>query len=343
MKQVTIFWMLTWVCVAQFLGVLHAAESPTNFVGLSLSSPTQLQDWQKRLTLGPGDVLQISMYGDAASMRPGLVVGPDGRINYLQARDVMVSGKTVEELRGHLETVLLKFYRPPVRVMVVPQAYRSKKYYLLGSVVQNGVFPLDQPVTVVEAIAKAQGFVANTQRKNQTLLVDLSRSFLARKGTNGAFHKVNIDFEGLFLNGDLRQNQGLAPDDYLYFPPLDLKEIYVLGDVRAPGVIPHDPTMTAMGAIAAKGGFQEKAYKSKILIVRGSLQNPKTMDFNAAAVLQGKAVDFKLEPGDIVYVPRRPWAYAEELLEAAVTEFMRAAIVSYTGQNVGPFIKEPIF
>ncbi|MDB6033291.1 MAG: polysaccharide export protein Wza [Verrucomicrobiales bacterium] len=331
-----------------FIGFLHAismaaADGPTNSVGgLSISSPTQLQDWQKHLTLGPGDVLQVSMYGEGSSTRPGLVIGPDGRLNYLQARDVMASGLTVEELRAQLETVLLRFYRPPVRVMVVPQAYKSKKYYLLGSVVQNGVFSLDQPVTIVEAIAKAQGFVANAQRRSGMLLVDLSHSFLARKAADGSFQNVNIDFEALFLNGDLRQNQGLAPDDYLYFPPLDIKEIYVLGDVRAPGVLPYDKSLTAIGAIASKGGFGEKAYKSKVLVIRGSLQHPQAMDFNAAAVLDGKTLDFKLEPGDIIYVSRRPWAYAEELLEAGITEFMRAAIVSYTGQHVGPFIKEPI-
>jgi protein involved in polysaccharide export with SLBB domain len=334
--------------VLGLVGLLHAisiaaADGPTNSVGnLSISSPTQLQDWQKHLTLGPGDILQVSMYGEKESIRPGLIVGPDGRLNYLQARDVMASGLTVEELRAQLETVLLKFYRPPVRVMVVPQAYRSKKYYILGSVAQNGVFPLDQPVTIVEAIAKAQGFVANAQRRSGMLLVDLSHSFLARKAADGSFQNVIIDFEALFLNGDLKQNQGLAPDDYLYFPPLDIKEVYVLGDVHGPGVLPYDKSLTAIGAIASKGGFGEKAYKSKVLIVRGSLQHPQTMDFNAAAVLAGKALDFKLEPGDIVYVSRRPWAYAEELLEAAVTEFMRAAIVSYTGQHVGPFIKEPI-
>jgi protein involved in polysaccharide export with SLBB domain len=321
----------------------QAAEVPTNDVGgLSVSSPTQLQAWQKHLTLGPGDILQISMYGERESSRAGLVIGPDGRLNYLQARDVMAAGLTVEELRGQLETVLLKFYRPPVRVVVVPQAYRSKKYFLLGSVTQNGAYSLEQPVTIVEAIAKAQGFVANGQRKSGMPLVDLSHSFLARKAENGSFQKMNIDFEALFLSGDLRQNQGLAPDDYLYFPPLDTKEIYVLGNVRAPGVLAYEKGLTAVGAIASKGGFGEKAYQSKVLIVRGSLQHPQTLNFNAGAVLDGTGVDLKLEPGDIVYISRRPWAYAEEIIEAAVTEFMRAAIVAYTGQHVGPFIKEPI-
>ena len=163
-----------------------------------------------------------------------------------------------------------------------------------------------------------------------------------RKGEDGAFKKLDVDFEALFLQGDLEQNKNIAPDDFLYFPPLEVREIYVLGDVRLPGAVALENAPTAVAAIAAKGGFGEKAYKSKILIVRGSLTNPQTISFNCADVLNGKSADFKLEARDIIYVPKRPWAIAEELLEAAITDFMRAAIITYTGQHVGPFIKEPI-
>jgi polysaccharide export outer membrane protein len=253
----------------------------------------------------------------------------------------MATGLTVEELRGKLEGVLLKFYRPPVRVIVIPLAYHSKKYSLLGSVTQNGVFLLDQPVTIVEAIAKAQGFTAAGPKRGLPM-VDLSRSFLMRKAEDGSFKKVDLDFEALFLQGDFEQNKSLAPDDFLYFPPLDVKEVYVLGVVRAPGAVAFEAAPTAVAAIAAKGGFGEKAYRSKILIVRGSLTNPQTITFNANDVLAAKSPDFKLEPRDIIYVSRRPWAFAEELLEAAITDFMRAAIITYTGQHVGPFIKEPL-
>lgn len=317
-------------------------DSGSTSLSVSIKSPDQLADWQKRLTFGPGDVMLISLYGEAESARPGLVVGPDGRINYLQARDVMASELTVEELRAKLETILLKFYRPPLRVIVIPQAYRSKKYYLLGSVTQTGVFPLDQPVTIIEAIAKAQGFAVGAQRRNTIMLADLSRSFLMRRSGNGTFQKLEVNFESLFLNGDLGQNKPLAPDDYLYFPPLDLKEVYVLGDVRAPGPMPFEPGMTALGAIVSRGGFGEKAYRSKVLIIRGSLNKPQTFSFNANVVLTAKGLDVKLEPRDIIYVPKRPWAKVEELLESAISEFMRAAIITWTGLNVGPFITEPI-
>ena len=318
-----------------------ADASSSNAPSLSIGAPAKLDAWQKHLSLGPGDILQVSLYGEPDALRNGLVVGPDGRLNYLQARDVMVTGLTVEELRAKLEEVLLKFYRPPVRVIVIPQAYRSKKYALLGSVTQSGVFYLDQPITIVEAIAKAQGFASGTTRRTLPM-VDLARSFLMRKGEDGAFKKLDVDFEALFLQGDLEQNRSLAPDDYLYFPPLEQREVYVLGHVHLPGAVALDTAPTAVAAIAAKGGFGEKAYKSKVLIVRGSLTNPQTIVFNCADVLNGKAPDFKLQAKDIVYVSKRPWALAEELLEAAITDFMRAAIITYTGQHVGPFIKEPI-
>src|SRR5205085_8394911 len=73
--------------------------SPPVNASFSVSSPAQLADWQKRLTLGAGDVLNISLYEQPDSDRKGLIIGPDGRLNYLQARDVVAAGLTVDELR----------------------------------------------------------------------------------------------------------------------------------------------------------------------------------------------------------------------------------------------------
>lgn len=309
----------------------------------SISSPAQLADWQKRLTLGAGDVLNISLYEQLDSDRKGLIIGPDGRLNYLQARDVMASGLTIDELRAQLETVLGRFYRPPLRVIIVPQAYTSKKYYLLGNVVQKGVFPLDRPVTIIEAIAQAQGFVTTVGRRSTLMLADLPRAFLIRQEEKEGARRVNVDFEGLFLRGDLSQNISLAPGDYLYFPPLDLQELYVLGEVHTPGVMPYTPEMTVLRAIASHGGFTDRSYRKRVLVVRGSLTHPLTTIVDVSGILKAQGLDMKLEPRDIVYVSRKPWYKAEELLQSAISDFLRAAVVSWTGNNVGPFIKEPIF
>ena len=112
--------------------------------------------WQERLTLGPGDVLNISMLDTADSVRNEVLVGPDGRINYLEVQNLTVTGLTVDELREKLDTELGKFYRTRPRSIITPMAYRSKKYFMLGAVQQKGVFTLDRPTTVIEAVARAE-------------------------------------------------------------------------------------------------------------------------------------------------------------------------------------------
>lgn len=301
---------------------------------LSISSPDQLADWQKHLTLGPGDVLDISMYGKTDSARTGLVIGPDGRLNYLQARDFMAAGLTVEELRAEMEKVLAKFHLAP-QLVVVPSAYRSKKYFLIGGGVRGpGAYSLERPTTIIEAIAKGKGFASGMQQQNVSLMVDLGRSFLVRKASETEYARVPVDFEGLFLRGDLGQNIALAPDDYLFFPPLASQEVYVLGEVRGPGVLPLTKDLTALGAIIARGGFTDRAWKSKVLVIRGSLLKPEPFVVNAADILKARGTDFKLANRDIVYVHMKPWAKGEELLERAAMTFANSVVMGYAQKAV---------
>src|SRR5436309_14873685 len=108
------------------------------------------------MTLGPGDVLNISLIGQPELNRTEVFIGPDGRVSFLQAQDLLASGLTVDELRTKFDDELAKYYRTP-RTMITPVSFHSKKYYVLGRVVQRGVFPLDRPLTVIEAVARAKG------------------------------------------------------------------------------------------------------------------------------------------------------------------------------------------
>lgn len=343
--------LLKWVVRTSLIAALAAARLPaaegdeqaqpaaaanTHF---SVATRAQRAAWQERLTLGPGDVMNFSLYGQPEFTRSEVFVGPDGRVSYLQAQDIMASGLTIDELRAKFDEALAKYYRTP-RTIITPaitNAFRSKKYFVLGNVVQKGVFMLDRPITIIEAIARARGFEAAAVQRTTLELADLPRSFLVRQGK-----RVTVDFEKLFLQGDLTQNIPLEPDDYLYFPPVDLKEVYVVGEVRTPGVQMYVTNLTAIGAIAGRGGFTDRAWRKRILIVRGSLDRPQTFELDAAGVLTAKAADFKLEPRDIIYVSARPWIMVEEILERATTTFLNTMVVTWTGQNIGPFIKNPI-
>ncbi len=302
-----------------------------NFLGSS-SVPTERAPWQERFTLGPGDVLRIGLYGAPELTKADVVVAPDGRIGFLEASGVLATGKTVDELRQALDQALGEFRRAP-RTMVTPVAFNSKKYCVLGKVNQRGIYPLEHPTTVLEAIARAKGFEVGLQERDSIDLVDLSRSFLMRDG-----QRVPVNFERMFLDGDLSQNVALAPGDYLFFPSVGLKEVHVIGDVKYPGTVTHVANLGAVGAIAQRAGFNEKAYKSKVLVIRGSLDQPQSFVVNCNEVLTGQAPDFPLQPKDIVYVSRRPWWRAEDLLDLAITAFLQSVVTVYVGQDVlSPF------
>ena len=327
-------WIACLLLLASGARRLPAAESaapPATAGGtpsLSVTAPIKRADWQQRLTLGPGDTLNLQLFDMPDSARTEVPIGPDGRISFLQARDIMAAGLTVDELRANMDAALAKFYQNPHSI-IVPVAFHSKKYIVLGAVANKGVYTFERPLRVIEAIARAGGLESGLYAARTVELADLQRSFLVRSG-----QRVPVDFEGLFLRGDLSQNVPLQPDDYLYFALASANEIYVLGEVMLPGVQVFAAKPSAISAVTLAGGFTYRAFKSRVLVVRGSLDHPETFVVDAAAILKGKAPDFKLQPRDIVYVGRNPWIAAGELVDLAAKAFVQSALVTATTRYV---------
>ena len=297
-----------------------------------------LAPWQERLTVGPGDVLDISLYGQADSGRPGILIAPDGRISYLQAKDVEISGLTIDEVRTKLESILTKFHLAP-RVVIIPTAFHSKKYFMLGNVAAPGAFVLDRPITILEAVARAKGFVSGGPARSSFELADLNLAFLVRRQPTGEFDREPINFEKLFLRGAIEENKHVAPDDYLYFPPVAAPEVYVVGEAAGVGPVAYSKELTVLGAIASRGGFTDAAFRQKILVIRGSLDDPETFVIDSAKALRAASLDFLLQPRDIIYVSRKPWAKAEEILKGASSDFVRAMVVTWTGRQIQPILR----
>ncbi len=346
-------WMpcLVFGCLAAFSATSQAQEAVSNptaapvVVAPAPAAPkpfaavTQQRkaDWQKKLTLGPGDMLNFNFFSQPELARTEVMIGPDGRVSYLQAQDLLATGLTIDELRDKFDQELSKYYRAP-RVIITPFAYNSKKYYVLGKVMNKGVFALDKPTSIVEAVARAKGFETGTiDNQNSVDLVDLQKSFVMRQGK-----RLDVNLEKLFQDGDLSQNIALEPNDYLYFAGGNLKEVYVLGEVNIPGPVTWTDSTTVISAIASRSGFNSRAYKSKVLVVRGSLNKPQTFVVDTWATLDARATDFKLQPKDIVFVGHRPFIRAEELLDLAATAFIQSSVAAWTGQNIGPLITKPI-
>jgi len=300
------------------------------------SHPSRRAEWQRHLTLGPGDTLTISLFGQPETMKTEVPISPDGRITFLQAEDVQAAGLTVDELRTALDAELGKFYGGP-RTIIIPTSYHSKRYFMLGSISRKGVYQLSRPTTMIEAIAQAGGLETGMFEQNTMELADLSHSFVIRGGK-----RLPVDFQQLFQQGDLSQNIALEPDDYVYFASAAANQIFVVGAVGSQGVVPYTPNASIISVLTARGSFADKAYQSRVLVVRGSLNKPESIIVNAKAILAGEQPDFHLQPKDIVYVSRRPWARAEEILDNAVTSFIQSAVVTGVGLNIRPLINKPL-
>src|SRR2546422_129128 len=131
--------------------------------------------WQQKLTLGPGDILNLSVFDRPETARTEVSIAPDGRLSFLRT-NIMAAGLTIDELRASLDNALIPFYENP-KTIITPVAIHSKKYIVLGSIVNRGVFPFDRPMTVIEAIARAGGLETGVYDQHTVELADLHRSF----------------------------------------------------------------------------------------------------------------------------------------------------------------------
>jgi protein involved in polysaccharide export with SLBB domain len=317
-----------------------AVATESDRLAFGASARRKRAAWQERLTFGPGDTMDIHVFGRPGLTRTNILVGPDGRISFLQAGGIKAAGLTVEELRENLDRELTRYYKEAAapRTIVTPVAYTSKKYFMLGKVNTKGAFVMDRPLTLIEAVARAKGLETGLYQRTTVEMADFGHSFLIRNG-----EKLRVDFEKLFQEGDLTQNVLLEPNDYVYFASTAANDIYVLGEVMNPGPLGFVPNATVLTAITDRGGYSDRAFKKRVLVVRGSLNQPETFVVDSGGSLDARIRDFRLEPRDIVYVSRRPWVRAEELLDEAASSFIQGAVTTWAGVNVGPIITKRLF
>lgn len=291
--------------------------------------------WRERYTLGPGDVLDIRFYGQPELARNGVRIGPDFTISYLQANSVKVANSTINELRALLEKELSKSYRNP-RLIITPVELKSKRYTILGKIIDKGVFTLERPITLLEAIAQSRGIEVGLIENNTVEMADMERSFIIRHG-----EMLDVDFAKLYFEGDLSQNVYLEPQDYIYLASNDSNQYFVFGAVNNPGAQNISRFGGVVTAVTRRTGFADNAWRKRILVIRGSLTEPETFMVNVDKVLQGEEPDFMIGPGDIVYVSSRPWYRVEQILDQAIGTYFESAASAWTNVNVPDIIQKP--
>jgi polysaccharide export outer membrane protein len=107
--------------------------------------------------IGPEDVLDIYVRNDRELSRPTVPVRPDGKISLPLVNDVQAAGLTTDELRMQLMDRFKQFFENP-EVSVGLREMHSFKVSVQGNVRMPGQYEVKSEQTVLDLIARAQGF-----------------------------------------------------------------------------------------------------------------------------------------------------------------------------------------
>jgi polysaccharide export outer membrane protein len=106
--------------------------------------------------IGPYDVLDVSVFQVDLLTRT-VQVDAGGHIQYPMLGEVTAGGKTTKQLGDEIAARLDKSYLRSPQVTVSVKDSASQKYTVEGAVKKAGIFPLQGHLTVLGAIATAEG------------------------------------------------------------------------------------------------------------------------------------------------------------------------------------------
>ena len=82
------------------------------------------------------------------------------------------------------------------------------------------------------------------------------------------------------------------------------KRVYIFGEVQEPGSYSYTSNITVVEAIGMVGGMTERAAPNSAKLKRKTESGEVVVEIPLGDIVEGRQPDFKLFPGDIVFVPK---------------------------------------
>jgi polysaccharide export outer membrane protein len=177
------------------------------FFILQLPVPCFSQSPKESYIIGNGDILEIVTWKEEDFSRDEIIVRLDGNISFPLLDDVAATGKTPTQLKLDIQNGLKAYVAEP-HVTVTVKSALSKRFYILGEVVNTGEYPLTKNLTVLQAFAIAGGFTEWASKKEIIL-------FRRQQGKETV---IRIDYKDIVKGKDFRQNVAIQADDTIVVP-----------------------------------------------------------------------------------------------------------------------------
>jgi protein involved in polysaccharide export with SLBB domain len=228
--------------------------------------------------LGPGDELQISVYG-IQEFSDAVPVTVEGKVNIQYVGQIAVSGMTIEAATIKIKNAIANVYSTvrsgQSQVGVSLSRIRTIKVTLIGSK-QPGNYSISSLGTVYNALFLGGGPAKNGSYRN----IELIR--------NNKVYRT-IDLYRFLVNGNQSDNIGLKDNDVIRIPSYN-QRVTIEGEVKRPGVFEMKTGETFQDLLNFASGFNEVAFTASVNVLQKTDKEFKVKDI--------KATEFK------VYKPR---------------------------------------
>ena len=258
----------------------------------------------KNYKIGVGDLLKIEVVG-RPDLSGQMEVGIDGRITLPVVGAVKASDRTTTELSNDLSRRISLVQRVSPEVIVSVLEYRSRKVFVLGSVLIPGTYSIGSTsMSVWDAIAEAGG---------PTEDANLSAVEVIPGDTSPGHELRTVDVATAIREGKLDEMEPVHPGDTVRIPRGGAgaaggvgNVVYIFGAVGSQGAHPIDPGMGLVQALIRSTPTADANY-SKIEIVRNAGPRIMRMQIDLKQYLghaspTGNPV---LQPGDTIFIPHQ--------------------------------------
>ncbi|MCE1245717.1 MAG: SLBB domain-containing protein [Firmicutes bacterium] len=156
-----------------------------------------------------------------------------------------------------------------------------------------GLYNLKQGEKVKDIVIALGGITAKA---------DEERAKIERPMPDGEFKIIPVNLRAIF-NGDETQNIALQEGDTFIVPAIQ-DSIYIIGEVRSPGIYQYNPGNKIKEYITLAGGPTRKAILKTVKIIKERKGKLVCRNIDLRSILSGNATeDVDLRPGDVIYVP----------------------------------------
>ncbi|MGE4489538.1 MAG: polysaccharide biosynthesis/export family protein [Kiritimatiellales bacterium] len=268
-----------------------------------------------------GDEVEVGVFGQRDTFAENVPIAPDGKLYYMFLSGIPAENRTAGEVADEISSKLTNLFNNP-EVSVIPTRFISNSFAIFGKVENSGVYPLNTPTTVRQAIAKAQGIQLGKYHDSWIQIHNYKDSWLMRDN-----EKIPVNFAALMNDDDFSEDIYLRAGDVIYIASSLGREIYLMGEVNQQQSQPFTAGMTLVqlitGLDTGAGGYNEETADIKrVVILRNAMNDPKVFKVNLEGILRGREHDVFLEAGDIVYVPEKSFLFTRTLVKAMISTFV---------------------